>query len=34
LTYGVWNPTHHLADKSGYVLEHRLLGEENLGRPL
>ena len=30
----IWNPTHHLADKSGYVLEHRLLGEENLGRPL
>lgn len=30
----IWNPTHHLADKSGYVSEHRVIGETLLGRPL
>lgn len=30
----VFNPSHHLADKRGYVLEHRLIAERHLGRLL
>lgn len=30
----VWNPTHPMAQKSGYLMEHRLLMAEHLGRLL
>lgn len=30
----IWNPDHPMASKSGYVLEHRLIMSENLGRAL
>jgi hypothetical protein len=30
----VWCPTHHRADKHGYVFEHILVAEKMLGRPL
>lgn len=30
----VWMPGHHLADRHGYVHEHRLVAEEMLGRRL
>jgi len=30
----IFSPNHHLADKRGYVYEHRLLAEKKLGRPL
>ena len=30
----LWMPDHHLADKSGYVYEHRLVAENAIGRPL
>jgi hypothetical protein len=30
----VWNPTHPMAQKSGYMMEHRLIMAEHLGRLL
>lgn len=30
----VWNPTHPMAQKSGYMMEHRLVMSEHLGRSL
>jgi hypothetical protein len=31
---GIWKPEHPFADQSGYVLEHRLVMEEAISRPV
>lgn len=30
--YGIWNPTHERADNQGYVYEHTLVYEKNMGK--